>query len=93
MPHNDHDSVGRRMTIFRTLLVRRRLSEFLGQAAMKVPSESNPQAQASQSCGYKLANDGHDTRAMQHYLGHPSIASTVRFTTLAPDRFKGFWKD
>jgi type 1 fimbriae regulatory protein FimB/type 1 fimbriae regulatory protein FimE len=22
------------------------------------------------SCGYKLANDGQDTRAIQHYLGH-----------------------
>ena len=45
------------------------------------------------SCGYKLANDGHDTRAIQHYLGHRSIASTVRYTKLAPDRFKGFWRD
>jgi type 1 fimbriae regulatory protein FimB/type 1 fimbriae regulatory protein FimE len=45
------------------------------------------------SCGYKLANDGHDTRAIQHYLGHRSIASTVRYTALASDRFKGFWKD
>ena len=45
------------------------------------------------STGYKLANDGHDTRAIQHYLGHRSIASTVRYTALAPDRFKGFWKD
>ena len=34
------------------------------------------------SCGYKLANDGQDTRAIQHYLGHP-IASTVRYTKLA----------
>jgi type 1 fimbriae regulatory protein FimB/type 1 fimbriae regulatory protein FimE len=45
------------------------------------------------SCGYKLANDGHDTRAIQHYLGHRSIASTVRYTALAPDRFKHFWRD
>jgi ABC-type uncharacterized transport system substrate-binding protein len=30
---------------------------------------------------------------IQHYLGHRSIASTVRYTALAPDRFKGFWKD
>ena len=45
------------------------------------------------STGYKLANDGRDTRAIQHYLGHRSIASTVRYTALAPDRFKGFWKD
>jgi hypothetical protein len=40
-----------------------------------------------------LANDGQDTRAIQHYLGHRSIASTVRYTALAPDRFKHFWKD
>ena len=26
------------------------------------------------SCGYKLANDGRDTRSIQHYLGHRSIA-------------------
>jgi integrase len=45
------------------------------------------------ACGYKLANDGVDTRALQHYLGHKNIQHTVRYTELAPDRFKGFWKD
>ena len=45
------------------------------------------------SCGYKLANDGQDTRSIQHYLGHRSITSTVRYTALAADRFNGFWKD
>jgi type 1 fimbriae regulatory protein FimB/type 1 fimbriae regulatory protein FimE len=45
------------------------------------------------SCGYKLANDGHDTRAVQHYLGHRNIQNTVRYTQMAPDRFKGFWRD
>jgi integrase len=39
--------------------------------------------------GFKLANDGHDTRSLQHYLGHKNIAHTVRYTELAPDRFKG----
>ena len=29
----------------------------------------------------------------KHYLGHRSIASTARYTALAPDRFKDFWKD
>jgi integrase len=28
------------------------------------------------TCGFKLANDGHDTRAIQAYLGHRSIMST-----------------
>jgi type 1 fimbriae regulatory protein FimB/type 1 fimbriae regulatory protein FimE len=45
------------------------------------------------ACGYKLANDGHDTRALQHYLGHRNIQHTVRYTELASDRFNGFWKD
>jgi type 1 fimbriae regulatory protein FimB/type 1 fimbriae regulatory protein FimE len=45
------------------------------------------------ACGYKLANDGQDTRAIQQYLGHKNITHTVRYTELAPDRFKGFWKD
>ncbi len=43
--------------------------------------------------GYKLANDGHDTRAIQHYLGHRNITHTTRYTELASDRFNGFWKD
>ncbi|MEQ8994160.1 MAG: tyrosine-type recombinase/integrase [Pseudomonadales bacterium] len=43
--------------------------------------------------GYKLANDGQDTRSIQHYLGHKNIQHTVRYTDLAADRFKGFWKD
>jgi type 1 fimbriae regulatory protein FimB/type 1 fimbriae regulatory protein FimE len=45
------------------------------------------------ACGYKLANEGHDTRAIQHYMGHRNIQHTVRYTELAPDRFSGFWKD
>src|SRR6267142_1447156 len=44
-------------------------------------------------CGFKLAADGQDNRAIQAYLGHRSIQSTVRYTALAPDRFKNFWRD
>jgi integrase len=43
-------------------------------------------------CGYALANAGHDTRALQAWLGHKSIQHTVRYTELAPDRFKNFWR-
>jgi type 1 fimbriae regulatory protein FimB/type 1 fimbriae regulatory protein FimE len=45
------------------------------------------------ACGYKLANDGHDTRAIQQYLGHKNISHTVRYTELAPQRFSNFWRD
>jgi type 1 fimbriae regulatory protein FimB/type 1 fimbriae regulatory protein FimE len=45
------------------------------------------------ACGFALANAGHDTRALQAYLGHRNIQHTVRYTELAPDRFKDFWRD
>jgi type 1 fimbriae regulatory protein FimB/type 1 fimbriae regulatory protein FimE len=44
------------------------------------------------ACGFALANAGHDTRAVQAYLGHRNIQHTVRYTELAPDRFLKFWK-
>ena len=43
--------------------------------------------------GFKLANDGHDTRAIQHYLGHKNIQHTVRYTELTTKRFQDFWID
>ena len=44
------------------------------------------------ACGYKLANDGHDTRSLQAYLGHRNIQHTVRYAALSPTRFKDFWR-
>ena len=45
------------------------------------------------ACGFYLASKGHDTRAIQAYLGHKNIQHTVRYTELAPGRFKDFWTD
>ena len=45
------------------------------------------------ACGYKLANDGVDTRTIQGYLGHISIQHTVRYTELAPTRFRSLFRD
>jgi integrase len=45
------------------------------------------------ACGYALANAGHDTRALQAYLGHRNIQNTTRYAALAPDRFAKFWRD
>jgi integrase len=45
------------------------------------------------STGFTLANDGQDSRAIQHYLGHRNIQYTALYTQLAPDRFNDFWKD
>ena len=70
---------------FRKLLAR------IGDAA-KLPFPVHPHM-LRHACGYKLANDGQDTRALQHYLGHKNITHTVRYTELSHDRFKTFWKD
>jgi type 1 fimbriae regulatory protein FimE len=36
------------------------------------------------ACGYNLASEGQDTRAIQQYLGHKNITHTVRYTELSP---------
>ena len=43
--------------------------------------------------GFKLANDGHDTRVIQHYLRHKNIQHTVGYTALSAGRFHGLWND
>ncbi|WP_017325232.1 tyrosine-type recombinase/integrase [Synechococcus sp. PCC 7336] len=45
------------------------------------------------ACGYKLVNDGHDTRSIQHYLGHKNIQHTIRYTELSASCFAQFWQD
>jgi len=45
------------------------------------------------ACGYALANRGHDTRALQSYLGHRNIQHTVRYSEMSPTRFKDFWRN
>jgi type 1 fimbriae regulatory protein FimE len=37
------------------------------------------------ACGHKLPNDGHDTRAI--------IQNTTRYASVAPQRFKEFFRD
>lgn len=43
--------------------------------------------------GFYLANQGHDTRAIQAYLGHANIHNTTRYTALSAKRFQDFWQD
>jgi type 1 fimbriae regulatory protein FimB/type 1 fimbriae regulatory protein FimE len=61
-------------------------------SAPRVPG-SPAHAALRHAKGYKLANDGQDARAIQHYLGHRNIQHTARYTELARDRFKNFWPD
>ena len=68
-----------------------RLIKRLGEAA-NIPFPIHPHM-LRHACGYKLARDGHDTRAVQQYLGHRSIQSTVRYAELRADRFEDFWRE
>jgi hypothetical protein len=43
-------------------------------------------------CDIPRYTAGHDTRAIQAWMGHKNIQHTVRYTELAPDRFKDFWR-
>jgi type 1 fimbriae regulatory protein FimE len=45
------------------------------------------------ACGYKLANDGVDTRSLQAYLGASPRSAYGTVHELSPDRLKRFWKD
>jgi type 1 fimbriae regulatory protein FimB/type 1 fimbriae regulatory protein FimE len=65
-----------------------RVAEAAGLGSLKVHPHMLRHA-----CGFKLANDGRDTRALQAYLGHRNIQHTVRYTELAPSRFRHFWDD
>jgi integrase len=60
-------------------------------ARTKMPFPIHPHM-LRHGCGYALANAGHDTRSLQAWLGHRNIQHTVRYTELAPDRFRNFWR-
>jgi len=57
-----------------------------------IPFRVHPH-QLRHGCGYYLAAQGHDTRAIQDYLGHKNIHHTVRYTHMSPQRFENFWMD
>jgi type 1 fimbriae regulatory protein FimB/type 1 fimbriae regulatory protein FimE len=67
-----------------------RMVERAGEAA-KLGFPAHPHM-LRHACGFALANAGHDTRSLQAYLGHRNIQHTVRYSELAPDRFKSFWR-
>jgi type 1 fimbriae regulatory protein FimB/type 1 fimbriae regulatory protein FimE len=68
-----------------------RMVERAGRAA-KLLFKAHPHM-LRHACGYALANRGHDTRALQAYLGHRNIQHTVRYTELSAKRFKNFWRE
>lgn len=82
--------VSERGTPFTTAGFARMIERAADVAGLKIKAHAHMLRHA---CGYALANAGHDTRSLQAYLGHKNIQHTVRYTELAPDRFKEFWRD
>ncbi len=69
----------------------RKLMATIGTAA-EFPFPVHPHM-LRHACGFKLANDGHDTRAIQEWIGHSNIQHTTRYTELTAKRFKNFWEE
>ena len=67
-----------------------RMIQRVGRAA-KLPFPVHPHI-LRHSTGYKLANDGHDTRSLAHYLGHRNLQPTARYTALAEGMLARFWQ-
>ena len=44
------------------------------------------------SCGFALADKGHDLRLIQDYLGHRDPRCTVRYNHTSGRRFEGLWR-
>jgi type 1 fimbriae regulatory protein FimB/type 1 fimbriae regulatory protein FimE len=82
--------VSERGAPFSTSGVRKKVQQLGVAAGLDLPIHPHMLRHA---CGYKLANDGVDTRSLQAYLGHKNIQHTVRYTELAPARFRDFWSD
>ena len=89
-PNSPHVFATERGGPFSTDAVNRLIKRIGARAGLPFPVHVHMLRHA---CGYKLANDGHDTRAIQDWLGHRSIQHTARYTELSQQRFKDFWRD
>lgn len=73
-------------------MTRRNAQYVIEQAAKssKLPYHVHPHM-LRHSCGFYLANNGHDTRMIQDYLGHRDATHTAHYTRTASSRFEGLW--
>jgi len=81
-------STGTRLTVgnFQKIMLK------LGQRAGLLVPQIHPHM-LRHSTGYKLANDGVDTRVIQDYLGHTDIKNTVIYTKLSDKKFDKVFLD
>jgi site-specific recombinase XerD len=66
--------------------------KMLSRAAGSIGMAGHPHL-LRHACGFKLVNQGVDTRTLAAYLGHRQMANTARYTKMNARRFDGFWQD
>ena len=67
-----------------------KLIERLGTAA-ELPFPVSTRTLLRHAAGYALAARGIDTRTLQAFMGHRSIANTVIYTSVADKRIRNIW--
>lgn len=73
-------------------LTRQAVNYLVNLAARRAGLEGVHPHTLRHSCGYYLANKGHDLRLIQDYLGHRDPKHTVHYTRTAGRRFEGLWR-
>src|SRR5205823_100366 len=89
-PPSPYAFTTKRKTPITAAAFRKQLSRIAAEAEFPFPVHPHMLRHA---CGFKLADDGHDTRTSQEWPGHSDIQHTTRYTELTPKRFKGFFAD
>src|SRR3954447_178957 len=90
VPSSPYLFTTKRKTPITAAAFRKQLARIAAEAEFPFPVHPHMLRHA---CGFKLANDGKDTRALQEWLGHQNIQHTVRYTELTPTRFKSFFEE
>jgi site-specific recombinase XerD len=80
-PDTPYVFVSERKAPLSTRTIRHLVARAGALAGIKEPVHPH---QLRHACGYYLASQGHDTRAIQDYLGHKNIHHTVRYTNRPP---------
>lgn len=72
-------------------LTRQAVNYLIGAEAERASLPSVHPHTLRHSCGFTLADKGHDLRLIQDYLGHCDPRHTVHYTRTAGRRFEGLW--
>lgn len=72
-------------------LTRQAVNYIVGTAGTRAGLERVHPHMLRHSCGFALANKGHDLRVIQDYLGHRDPRHTAHYTRMAAHRFNDLW--